>query len=345
MDEAADQPILAIDLGGTQIRAAYVSPNLDVVCRHAVDTRDEDGVEAVVNRLCRLAADARDEARSAHMPDPVGVGISSPGPLDPWRGVVVAPPNLAGWHDVPLVDAVEAAIGLPTFLERDTQVAVMAEWRHGAGRGADTVIYVTVSTGIGGGIVIDGRLLRGRDGTAGEIGHLTVELDGPICGDGAPGHAEAIGSGTAIAREGRALLASGRAPGLAALTSDPDSVDAALVARAADEGDAACAAVLARAWTAVGAMCAGLVNVLNPEIIVLGGSIALHRPELIGVVRDEIDRRAFAIPARRVRVAMAEHGDDVSLVGSLPIVNERLHDPAYRRDRLSPSQQEMRSPA
>lgn len=345
MDEAADQPILAIDLGGTQIRAAYVSPSLDVACRRAVDTRDREGVQAVVDRLCRLAEDVRDEARSTRLPDPVGIGISSPGPLDPWRGVVVAPPNLAGWRDVPLVETVEAALGLPTFLERDTQVAVMAEWRHGAATGADTVVYVTVSTGIGGGIVIDGRPLIGLDGTAGEIGHLTVELDGPVCGDGAPGHAEAIGSGTAIARDGRALLLSGSSPGLAALTNDPDAVDAALVARAADEGDAACAAVLARAWTAVGAMCAGLVNVLNPEIIVLGGSIAMHRPELMGVVRDEIDRRAFATPARRVRVAMAEHGGDVSLVGSLPIVNERLHDPAYRRGRLAPSQQKMRSPA
>lgn len=345
MDEAADQPILAIDLGGTQIRAAYVSPSLDVACRRAVETRDQDGVQVVVDRLCRLAADVRDEARASGLPDPIGAGISSPGPLDPWRGVVVAPPNLEGWRDVPLVDAVEDALSLPTFLERDTQVAVMAEWRHGAGQGADNVIYVTVSTGVGGGIVVDGRLLVGPDGTAGEIGHLTVELDGPICGDGAPGHAEAIGSGTAIARDGRALLAAGTSPGLAALASKPEDVDAALVARAADEGDPACAAILARAWTAVGAMCAGLVNVLNPEVIVLGGSIALHRPELMGVVRDEIDRRAFAIPAGRVRVAMSRHRDDVSLVGSLPIVNERLHDPAYRRDRLSPSQLKMRSPA
>ncbi|MGH2456518.1 MAG: ROK family protein [Candidatus Limnocylindria bacterium] len=329
MDEAAGQPILAIDLGGTRIRAAYVSPDLVVACRRAVDTRDEDGVDAVVERICRLARDTLDEARAGGLPDPVGAGISSPGPLDPWRGVVVAPPNLAGWVNVPLAARVEQAVGLPAFLERDTNVAVMAEWRHGAGRGAQDVIYVTVSTGIGGGIVIDGRPLIGKDGTAGEVGHLTVELDGPICGDGAPGHVEAIGSGTAIAREGRALLAAGLAPGLAALAAGPDDVDAALVARAADGGDAACGAVLARAWQAVGALCAGLVNVLNPEVIVLGGSIAFHRPELLDAVEAEIERRAFPIPARRVRIALAEHGDDVSLIGSLPIVNERLHDPAY----------------
>jgi glucokinase len=356
VDEAAEQPILAIDLGGTRIRAAYVSPDLDVACRRAVDTRDGDGVAVVVDRICRLAVDTRDDASRTGLAGPVGIGISSPGPLDPWRGVVVAPPNLAGWRDVPLAAAVADATGLPAFLERDTNVAVMAEWRHGAARGARDVIYVTVSTGIGGGIVVDGRPLVGRDGTAGEVGHLTVEIDGPPCGDGAPGHAEAIGSGTAIGREGRALLAAGTAPILARLAAeaaaapdaptDPaDLVDAALVARAADEGDAACQAVLARAWTAVGAMCAGLVNVFNPEVIVVGGAIAVHRPELLGVVRDEIDRRAFPTPARRVRVVLSEHRDDVSLIGSLPIVNERLHDPAYRHGSSAVPQAQMRSPA
>jgi glucokinase len=342
VDEAAEQPILAIDLGGTRIRAAYVSPELAVSCRRAVDTLDQEGVSAVVDRLCRLASQVLADARREGLPEPLGIGISSPGPLDPWRGVVVAPPNLAGWRDVPLTAAVESAVGLPAFLERDTNVAVMAEWRHGAARGAETVIYVTVSTGVGGGIVVDGRPLTGLDGTAGEIGHLTVELDGPRCGDGSPGHVEALGSGTAIAREGRRLVEDGEAPILSDLLSEAaaarsgheEIIDAELVARAADRGDAACQAVLARAWTAVGAMCAGLVNVFNPEVIVVGGAIAVHRPELFGVISDQIALRAFATPARRVRVVLAEHGDDVSLIGSLPIVNERHGDPAYRRGRL-----------
>jgi glucokinase len=337
VDEAAGQPILAIDLGGTQMRAAYVSPDLQLASRRATDTNDQEGVDAVVDRLCALAADVLAHARSAGLPIPAGIGISSPGPLDPWRGVVLAPPNLAGWRDVPLVERVESALNLPAFLERDTNVAVMAEWRHGAARGARDVIYITVSTGIGGGIVVDGRPLIGPDGTAGEVGHVTVELDGPLCGDGAPGHAEAIGSGTAIAREGRALLASGRSPQLAAIfaASGAAELGAEHVAQAADEGDAACQAVLDRAWVAVGALCSSLVNLLNPEVIVIGGSIAAHRPELFDVVRREIEARSFAAPARRVRVVPAEHGDDVSLIGLLPIVNERLHDPAYRRG-LSP---------
>lgn len=324
--------ILAIDLGGTQIRAAHVGPDLRVACRRAVATDDEDGVEAVIERMQALAGAVLDDARRAGLEAPAGIGIASPGPLDPWRGVVVSPPNLAGWRDVPVAARLSSALELPTFLERDTNVAMMAEWRHGAARGAHDAVYVTVSTGIGGGIVANGRPLIGLDGTAGEIGHLTVELDGPACGDGCPGHVEAIGSGTAIAREGRALLAAGAAPGLAALATNPAAVDAALVVRAADAGDSDCRALLDRAWTAIGAMCAGLVNVLNPEVIVLGGSIALHRSELKTVVRREIDRRAFPIPARRVRVEMAQYGDDVSLIGLLPIVNDRLQDPAYPKE-------------
>ncbi|HEY8772116.1 MAG TPA: ROK family protein [Candidatus Limnocylindria bacterium] len=331
MDEVADRSILAIDLGGTQIRAAHVSPDLAVSCRRAEETRDEEGVDAVIDRICAAARDVRDDAQRAGLTDPVGIGISSPGPLDPWRGIVVAPPNLAGWRNIPLASRVEDALGLPTYLERDTNAAVMGEWRYGAAKGAADVIYVTVSTGIGGGIVIDGRPLIGKDGTAGEIGHITVDLDGPLCGDGQPGHAEAIGSGRAIAREGRALLKRGEAPGLAALAADAE-VDAALVARAADEGDVACQHVLERAWVAVGAMCAGLVNALNPEVIVLGGSIGCNRPELPSAIRAEIDRRAFPAPALRVRVEMTKFAGDVSLIGLLPIVNDRLHDPSYAKE-------------
>ncbi|MGH2416881.1 MAG: ROK family protein, partial [Candidatus Limnocylindria bacterium] len=137
-------------------------------------------------------------------------------------------------------------------------------------------------------------------------------------------------SGTALAREARALLERGSAPRLAELAASGAETDAALLARAADEGDAAASAVLARAWTAIGAMCASLVNVLNPDVIVIGGTIAEHRPGLLEVAREEIRRRAFALPASRVRVLPATLGDDVSLIGTLPIVTERMADPAYR---------------
>jgi glucokinase len=331
VDNGAALPVLGIDLGGTQIRAAHLAPDLTVSIRRAVPTNAVEGPAAVMDRICAVAADVRELAAAEGLPEPIGIGISAPGPLDPWRGVVVRPPNLPGWIDVPLVDRVESAMGLPTFLERDTNVAMMAEWRHGSAIGARDAIYVTVSTGLGGGIIAGGRPLQGQDNTAGEVGHITIDIDGPICGDGMPGHAEGIASGAAIARAGRLLVEHGQAPILARLAADGRAVDAALVAAAADAGDAACRAVYDRAHEAVGVLCASLTMTLNPEVIVIGGSIAEHRPELLTVVRREIDLRTWPAPARRVRITPPRFTEDVSLIGLLPIVSERMNDPAYRR--------------
>ena len=330
MDELADRPILAVDFGGTQIRAALITPDLAVHARRAVATRDEKGVDAVVARICDVAAEVRSEAPAAGLSAPIAIGISAPGPLDPWRGIVLEPPNLAAWHDVPIGARVAESLDLPVFVERDTNVAVQAEWRYGAARGAGTVVYITVSTGVGGGAIVDGRPLVGPDGTAGEVGHVTVELDGPRCGCGGAGHVEALASGTALAREARGLLERGAAPRLRELAASGAPVDAELLVRAAADGDEACAAVLERAWTAIGALCASLVNVLNPDVIVIGGSIAEHQSRILDVARIEIGRRSFSVPASRVRVEPSRLGDDVSLIGTRPIVMDRIGDPAFR---------------
>jgi glucokinase len=330
VENGAERPVLAIDVGGTQIRAALITPDRSVHCRRAAATLPEEGVEAVLGRMAGLGAAVREEAAAAGLEAPIGVGISSPGPLDPWRGMIFMTPNL-GWVNLPLGPRIADALDLPTYLERDTNVAVMAEWRYGAARGARNAIYITVSTGIGGGIIIDGRPLIGPDGTAGEVGHITIELDGPTCGCGGIGHVEAIASGTALARDGRALLHRRLDPNapLARLAAEGAEVDAALVAQAADIGDADCAALLERAWVAIGALCATLVNLLDPEVIVIGGSIAEHRPRLFEVARGELERRAFPILLDRVRIEPAALGSDVSLIGALPIVNDRIGDPAY----------------
>lgn len=329
VESAADRPVLAIDLGGTQIRTALVTPDRSVLARRSEPTRDDEGLEVVLARIRGLAEATRDEAAAHGLPAPAGVGISSPGPLDPWTGVVLAPPNLAGWRDVPLREVVEAALGLPTFVERDTNVAAQAEWRYGAGRGTHHLVYVTVSTGIGAAAIIEGRPLIGPLGTAGEFGHLVVELDGPRCGCGGIGHVEAIASGTALAREGRELVRRNAAPALTDLVPDAQAVEARHVARAAAEGDGACRDLLERAWIAIGAMCASIVNALNPEVIVIGGGIAEHQPRLYEVARAELPRRALPHLVDRVRIVPAALGADVSLIGAWPIVQERIGDPRY----------------
>ena len=329
VEHEAERPVLAVDLGGTQIRAALITPDLEVHCRRAVDTDDEEGVDAVLARVAELAAGVRDDAIADGLPAAAGLGISSPGPLDPWRGIVLMAPNLSGWNDVPIGARVAEALAMPTFLERDANVALTAEWRYGAARGTRNAIYITVSTGIGGAAVIDGRPLVGPDGTAGEVGHVTVELDGPLCGCGGVGHVEAIASGTALARDAAALVADAPDSPLARLAASGEEVDAELVARAAAAGDPGCAVLLERAFTAVGALCASLVNLLDPEVIVIGGSIAEHHPRLFEVARSQLALRAFPILLDRVRIEPAAFGGDVSLIGALPIVNDRIGDPAY----------------
>ena len=330
VERTAERPILAIDLGGTQIRAALVTPDRVVHGRRAVPTADEEGVEAVLNRIVEVAAAVRAQAAADGFPEPIGVGISSPGPLDPWRGIVRLAPNLAGWRNIPLGPRVADGLGLPTFLERDTNVALMGEWRYGAAVGTENAIYLTLSTGLGGAAIIDGRPLIGTSGTAGEFGHITVELDGPRCGCGGMGHVESISSGTALANLGRALVAEQPDSTLARMAADAPEIDARLVASAAGAGDAGAAALLSRAWIAFGALCASLVNALDPEVIVVGGSIAEHhQAPLFDQIAVEMERRAFPILLNKVRIVPAALGGDVSLIGSLPIVNERIDDPAY----------------
>ena len=329
MEHEADRPVLAVDLGGTQIRAALITTDLEVNCRRAVATDDAEGVHAVLTRIVELAGAVREDALGRGLPEAVGVGISSPGPLNPWQGIVLMAPNLTGWKNVPLGSRVAEALAMRAFLERDTNVALMAEWRYGAARGTRNAVYITVSTGIGGAAIIDGSPLVGPDGTAGELGHMTVELDGPVCGCGGIGHVEAIASGTALARDAAALLADAPDSPLARLAAAGEEVDAELVARAAAMGDTACTALLEHAFTAVGALCASLVNLLDPEVIVIGGSIAEHHPRLFEVARRELALRAFPILLDRVRIEPAALGGDVSLIGALPIVNDRIGDPAY----------------
>jgi glucokinase len=330
VERRADRPILAIDLGGTQIRAALVTSDRVVHRRRAVPTADEEGVEAVLDRIVEVASAVRRQAAADGLPEPIGVGISSPGPLDPWRGVVRLAPNLEGWRDIPLGPRVAAGLDLGTFLERDTNVAIMGEWRYGAAVGTQNAIYLTLSTGLGGAAIVDGRPLVGTSGTAGEFGHITVDLDGPRCGCGGMGHVESIASGTALANFGRALAAEQPDSPLARLAADGAEIDARLVALAAEQGDAGAATLLERAWVAFGALCASLVNALDPEVIVIGGSIAEHhQAALFDQIAIEMERRAFPILLDKVRIVPAALGGDVSLIGSLPIVNERIDDPAY----------------
>ena len=313
-----------------------MQPDGSRLTRTAAETPVERGPEAVIGACIANLVATRDTASPEIVESIVGVGISSPGPVDPRAGVVVEPPNLGpGFHDVPLADAVEAALGLPTFLDRDTNVAALGEAAFGAGRGQPDFIYVTVSTGVGGSIVTDGRLFHGPDGMAGELGHVPVDLEGPRCGCGGRGHLEAVASGTALAREARQAVEAGTSPFLAqrAETVGTEELSARDVAAGEDAGDSTCAALMDRARRAIATACVGFVNAFNPHRIIIGGAIAEAQGErLLGLARDTVAREGFSRLAASVEIVPPELGPDVSLAGAHPLVFSRLADPAWRRE-------------
>jgi glucokinase len=295
-----------------------------------------EGPEAIV-RACVAAVKAAHDGAPSDIRDAiVGVGISSPGPVDPWRGVVLETPNMgAGFHDIPIASELGSAMGLPAFLDRDANVAALGEMAFGAARGCSDFIYLTVSTGVGGSIITEGRIFHGPDGTAGELGHTPVAMSG-LCGCGGVGHLEAFLGGLAMARTARQAVADGRSPYLTAIAEDrgPDSIDARDIAEGEDSGDETCHSILERGRRAFAVACVGFVDALNPSRIVVGGSISdAQGARLLYPARAEVAATAFRTPRSRVHIVQAELGADVGLAGCHPLLIARLGDPAWDGDR------------
>lgn len=328
----SDPPVLALDLGGSRIRAAVIRPDGSRLARTAGDTPKQEGPAAVVRACREMLAASRAQAPADTTVALAGIGISSPGPVDPVTGVIVEPPNLGpDFRDVPIAAEMRDAFGLPAYLDRDTNVAALGERAFGAAIGIDDFIYLTVSTGVGGGVVTEGKLLRGANGLAGELGHVPVALDGPRCGCGGIGHVEAFASGTALARDAQALVAAGRSPYLRERARDLGAVErlsAREVAEGSLAGDPECVSLMAIARRALAVACVGYVNAFNPRRIVIGGSIAEAEGErLLEPIRHAIATEVFKVTARYVTVVPAELGADVSLAGAHPVVMSRLGRP------------------
>jgi glucokinase len=301
------------------------------LARMSTDTPVHSGPPAVVQACIETLIRARDAAPPEITAELAGIGISSPGPVDPWAGVIVEPPNLGPkFRDIPITLDATAVLGLPAFLDRDTNVAALGERAFGAARGYDDFIYLTVSTGVGGAIVAGGRLLHGPDGLAGELGHVPVSLDGPRCGCGGIGHVEAYASGAGLAKLARALVESDSSPFLVARAKelgDASRLSAVDVNAGAGAGDPACIQLMATARRAVAVGCVGYVNAFNPHRIVIGGSIAEAEGEpFLEQIRTTIRTEAFQALGRHVSIAMAGLGGDVSLAGAHPLVMSRLGD-------------------
>ena len=313
--------IAGIDLGGTKILSVCLDADFNVIARDYRETGAQDGPEAVIERMAA-------SLRAAAAGRPVrGIGISTPGPVDLNRGVVTTPPNLPGWRDVPLARLVSEKLGIPAWIENDANAAAVAEHRLGAGRGSRHMILVAVGTGVGGGLILDGRLYRGASGGAGEVGHMIVDPGGQICGCGRAGCLEAVASGRALDRAA-AEIAAAEPQGLVAQVAGREGVapDARILDLAAAAGDTAAQAAIRRAGTFLGAGLTNLVNLFNPEVIVVGGSVRkseLYLQTAIYVMQ----RDAFAQHKADVRVVEAALGDEAPAIGAALVALDRLREP------------------
>eukprot|EP01037_Dinobryon_pediforme_P014083 gene14083-14202_t len=308
---------IGIDLGGTQVRAALINENGIILKRTAVRTAATSGPEAVLTQIDTVAKAVAAGVETTRI---IGVGVSAPGPLDAKAGIALNIPTLAGFVNYPLAAALRARLEMPVVLENDGIAAASGEWHFGAGRGFENMVYVTVSTGIGGGVVVDNHILHGRRGMAGHVGHMSIERNGELCSCGNRGCFEAYGSGPAFTARAqkRALACAGTILG-----AEGSSIDGPAVFAAARDGDflglelvAEEAAILGRGFT-------NLLHVFSPDILVVGGGLSNEFNALYPGIHSAIQK--CAMPAfRDVLIVRAELGDNSGLVGAAGLVFAKI---------------------
>ena len=309
-----------IDLGGTKIYSLVATEQGEVLGEDRRLTEAVEGPDAVIARMAASIRAALDAA-GVTTKDIVGVGISSPGPCDPVRGVVTDAPNLPGFHEIPLVQRVSDALGVPALLENDANAAAYGEYRFGAGQGLRHILYVTLSTGIGGGIIIDGKIYEGASGAAGEVGHIILDDAGPLCNCGNRGCLEAFSSGAAIAREAAEAIAAGRSPRLAELAGEA-APTAELVHQAAVEGDEAAREIVSRAGYYLGLGLAGLLNCFDPQMLILGGGLVGLGDLYLGPALRRAREGAFPQIAADVAITQAKLGERAGALGAAALIME-----------------------
>lgn len=309
-------PVLAVDLGGTKTIAAIVSNQGRILAKEYCLTPANEGPQSVINRILS-AIDHLLSAKSMDTSQLNSISLAAPGAIDLDKGIVTLSPNLPDWHDIPLRDIVKEKYRVRTFLLNDASAATLGEHRFGAGKGIKNLIYLTVSTGIGGGIIIDGELYSGACGSAGEIGHMTIDVNGPRCSCGNIGCLEMLASGTAVAREAIKRISQGEKSSLTEIVSgNIESITAEKVDIAAKDGDSMAKEVISQAATYLGVGMVNLVNIFNPEMIIVGGGMAKMGDRLLNPARQVVMERAFPLLAQAVCIVPAQLGEDVGVLGA-----------------------------
>jgi glucokinase-like ROK family protein len=322
--------VLAADLGATHTAVAAVDLGGNVLAHHEEPSDIAAGPDVVLGRVAELF----DELRARHeLPGRLwGVGIGVPGPVEFSSGRPVAPPIMPGWDQFPVRDLFSKRYDVPVWVDNDVNVMALGEVRAGVGRDADVVVYVKIGTGIGAGIVIDGKLLRGAQGSAGDVGHIQVRDDpSVVCRCGKIGCLEALAGGGAIQRRAEAAARAGDAPVLAELLAANGSLTAADVARAASHGDVVATQLLDESGRLVGRMLASVVNLLNPSLVVVGGGVANAGDGLLAAIRQTVYARSLPLATRDLVVRRGTLGHVGGVIGAASMVVDEL----FARDRLA----------
>ncbi|MGB7874113.1 MAG: ROK family protein [Anaerolineales bacterium] len=308
---------VAVDIGGTHIRvAAYESENITPLTHKRARSHAKE--PGTFDRLIKVIESAWPENRSVK-----AIGMASPGPLDPQTGVVLDTPNIPEWDNFPLVEKLSNHFGVPAYLDNDANLGALGEWKFGAGKGHHHVLYLTISTGIGGGVIINDRLLHGYHGLAAELGHVTVLAGGPVCSCGFEGHLEALAAGPSIVRYVREQLEAGSK---SELSSDED-LTAYSVAEAARRGDSLAKSAYERAGEYLGIGVASFLHTLDPSIIIFGGGVSQSGSLLFDPFEKSLRAHVF-YPRylENLKITTADLGDDAGLLGALALAQMKQSD-------------------
>ncbi|MBI1922908.1 ROK family protein [Candidatus Poribacteria bacterium] len=312
--------IVGIDIGGTKLATVVADGNGKILQKVRKPTESEKGPQHAVRLLLEMV-DETIQLAGLKREDISGIGVSCGGPLDTKTGVVYSPPNLPGWDALPLKELLEAAFHIPTIIENDANAGALAEWRFGGGRGYNYVLYMTMSTGIGGGIVVNGQIYHGANDSAGEVGHQILLPTGPLCGCGKRGCLEALCSGPAIARRAQAAIREHPQTQLLALADGQiDRVRSEHVLEAARNGDALALSLINETAYYMGWGIANLVNILNPEIVLIGTIAVAAGDLLLDPIRRTVAEMAMQRPAEVVKIMPAELGDSVGDLAAIALV-------------------------
>jgi len=315
--------VLGLDLGGTNMVGAAVAAEGELLAKSKIPTEASRGLQHVLDRMANCLLDVLKKSGCARE-DVLAAGVGAPGPLNQETGVIFTPPNLPGWKDVPLADELRKRLGVPVFIENDANSAAYGESWLGAGRGFKDLVCLTLGTGVGGGIIINNELLRGRDGTAGEIGHLIIEMHGRKCNCGSYGCLEQYASATGIVNRTREAIERGEQTMLTKTVPDLSHLTAKDVSDAMERGDKLGHHIITETGEILGIAITSIVNLLNPEVVVLCGGVIGAGEALFKPIRDTVKKRAFPVPAARARIVPSVLGDNAGVIGAAGVALSRI---------------------